>query len=57
MATVGIDTDRLDELKAAVAGDLNAHNDQFLPSPCEPSSIAISARDDVGVIVGGLVQH
>ena len=55
MAVVRIDTDRLDDVKAAVKAGLNRHNDSFLPSPRDPTPMAISIRDEAGRVVGGLI--
>jgi GNAT superfamily N-acetyltransferase len=55
MTVVGIDTDRLDEVKAAVGAGLTAHNDRYLPSLRERIPLALSVRDDAGKVVGGLV--
>jgi GNAT superfamily N-acetyltransferase len=55
MVVVAVDTDRLDEVKAAVGAGLTAHNDRFLPGVRERAPLAISVRDDLGKVVGGLV--
>jgi GNAT superfamily N-acetyltransferase len=55
MAVVSVDTDRLDEVRAAVGVGLTAHNDRFLPSPRERTPLAFSVRDDGGKVIGGLV--
>jgi GNAT superfamily N-acetyltransferase len=52
---VDIDTDRLEEVKAAVGAGLNAYNNRFLPSPRERTPIAFSVREDKGAVVGGLI--
>jgi GNAT superfamily N-acetyltransferase len=54
MAVVGIDTDRFDEVKAAVGAGLSAYNNQFLPKERKPRSFAVSVRDGEGNVVGGL---
>jgi GNAT superfamily N-acetyltransferase len=54
MGIVGIDTDRIDEVRDAVGKGLTTHNDRFLPSPRERTPFAVSVRDDEGQIVGGL---
>jgi GNAT superfamily N-acetyltransferase len=55
VAVVGIDTGRIDEVKAAVGAGLSAYNDRFLPSPRERTPLALSVRDDAGKVVGGLI--
>jgi GNAT superfamily N-acetyltransferase len=55
MASITIDTARMEEVKAVVGAGLSAHNDRFLPSPRERQPLALSVRDDAGEVVGGLI--
>jgi GNAT superfamily N-acetyltransferase len=55
MTVAGIDTDRIDEVKAAVGAGLTAHNDKFLPNPRERTRLALSVRNSAGKVVGGLI--
>jgi GNAT superfamily N-acetyltransferase len=55
VAFVSLDSDRLEEVKAAVGAGLVAHNNQFLPKDREQRSIAVSIREDDGRVVGGLI--
>jgi GNAT superfamily N-acetyltransferase len=55
VAVVGIDTGRIEEVKAAVGAGLTTHNDKFLPKERERTPLALSVRDDAGKVVGGLI--
>ncbi len=55
MATLQADTDRFDEVKAAVAAGLTRYNDRFLPKERDRFPFALSVRDENGTIVGGLI--
>lgn len=55
MPDIGLDTDRYDEVKAAVSAGLSRYNDRFLPVPRDRFPLALSVRDDAGTVVGGLI--
>ncbi|MGL5115690.1 MAG: GNAT family N-acetyltransferase [Beijerinckiaceae bacterium] len=52
-----VDTDRFDDVKAAVGSGLSAYNDQFLPRPREATPFAASVRNDEGSVIGGAVGY
>lgn len=55
MASVRIETEHRDEVRGAVTQGLTAYNDRFLPLEREREPFVLSARDDQGRVVGGLV--
>lgn len=55
MPAIERDSDRFDEVRAAVLDGLSRYNDRFLPKDRERIPYALSVRDDEGRIVGGLV--
>ncbi len=55
MVAPAVDTDRLDEVRGAVAAGLLQHNDRFLPPDRVRRPFALSLRDEAGAVVGGLV--
>lgn len=55
MVTVAVDTERFDEVKQAVSAGLTRYNDRFLPVARDRHPLALSLRDDDGVVVGGLI--
>lgn len=55
MGGVQVETDDRETVRAAVSDGLTAYNDGFLPKQREREAFVLSARDDDGRIVGGLV--
>lgn len=55
MARLQADTDRFDEVRAAVAAGLTRYNDQFLPKERDRFPFALSVRDEDDMVVGGLI--
>ena len=55
MSAVTVDTTRYNEVKAAVSAGLSRYNDRFLPVPRDRFPLALSVRDEAGVVVGGLI--
>jgi GNAT superfamily N-acetyltransferase len=52
---VQVETDDRETVRAAVSDGLTVYNDGFLPRQREREALVLSARDDDGRIVGGLV--
>lgn len=55
MPAIAVETERFDEIKAAVSAGLTLYNDRFLPKSRDRFPLALSVRDDGGEIVGGLI--
>jgi GNAT superfamily N-acetyltransferase len=55
LPTIRIETNRIDEITAAVSAGLTAYNDRFLPKKRDRTPVAISLRDDAGRLAGGLI--
>ncbi len=55
MPAISVDTARYEEVRQAVSAGLSAYNDRFLPKDRERHPLAVSVRNEQGVVVGGLI--